>query len=147
MKSRNDTNLRNTRLYKAMKHRAEVDDIRQANAKKRVKVTGGAIRLDDCLTDEKGKERENTALSDRGREAEKIRRANEDETWLKLFNSAYDALSDGDKTVIDALFQDMRPSEAARIAGVSRQTVYRALYRFRELLIPAYLAWQLRAWL
>ena len=127
-----------------MSRRAEIDDIRRANAKKRAAFTGKALRLDDCLKDDHGRDRENRLMSDRGKGAEAIRRAGENPVWYDLFNAAYDELPDNDRAVIDALFQDMRPAQAARIAGVSRQTVYRALGRFREKLIPAYRAWQKR---
>lgn len=131
-------------LAYVMSRRAEIDDIRKANARKRAAFTGKALRLDDCLKDDHGRDRENRLMSDRGKGAEEIRRAGENPVWHDLFNKAYDELPDNDRAVIDALFQDMRPAQAARIAGVSRQTVYRALRRFRERLIPAYRAWQQR---
>ena len=144
MNNRKNEELRDTPLYKAMKRYAEIDDIRQANASKRAAFTGKAARLDDCLKDDHGKNRENGHLSDRGKGAADVRKAGEDELWLNLFNAAYDALPDADKKVVDALFQDMRPAAAARIAETNRQHVYRVIGRFRKKLIPAYLAWKLR---
>lgn len=140
---RNEENCYGGLAY-VMSRRAEIDDIRQANAKKRAAFAGKALRLDDYLKDDHGRDRENRLMSDRGKGAEEIRRAGENPVWYDLFNKAYDELPDNDKAVIDALFHDMRPAQAARIACVSRQTVYRALRRFREKLIPAYCAWQKR---
>lgn len=144
MKNRKGQELRNSPLYKAMSRRVEIDDIRQANAAKRRLVMGKALRLDDCLKDDHGKDRENRLVSDRGRGAEEIRRAGENEPWMDLFNEAYDALSDSDKKVVDALFEDMRPAVAARVANTNRQHVYRVIGRFKEKLVPAYLAWRMR---
>ena len=144
MKNRKGQELRNSPLYKAMSRRAEIDDIRQANTAKRRLVMGKALRLDDCLKDDHGKDRENRLLSDRGRGAAEIRRAGENELWHDLFDAAYDSLSDADRKVVDALFEDMRPAVAARIAGTNRQHVYRMIARFRGKLVPAYLAWKMR---
>lgn len=123
-----------------MNRRAEIDDIRQANAKKRIAFLGKAMRLDDCLTDERGKERENAAFSDRGREAARIRSASELPLWRELFDLAYQAQRESDKKIIDALFSDVRPAFAARIAGTNRQCVYRVIKRFRRDLSAAYIA-------
>lgn len=131
-------------LAYVMSRRAEIDDIRQANAKKRAAFTGKALRLDDCLKDDHGKDRENRLMSDRGKGAAEIRKGGESELWLDLFNAAYDALPESDKKVVDALFQDMRPAAAARIASTNRQQVYRVIERFRKSLVPAYLAWKMR---
>ena len=131
-------------LARVMNRRAEIDDIRQANAKKRAAFTGKALRLDDCLKDDHGKDRENRLMSDCGRGAAEIRRAGEKELWLDLFDAAYDGLSDGDRKVVDALFQDTRPTVAARIAETNRQHVYRVIWRFSEMLVPSYLAWKMR---
>lgn len=131
-------------LYETMRRRAECYDIRQAKAKKRAVFAGGAIRLDDCLKDERGNERENAALSDRGRGAEDIRSTNEGLLWVSLFDLAYEVQTEDDKKVIDALFQDMRPAVAARIANTNRQHVYRVIDRFRRDLVAAHLAWKMR---
>ena len=136
--------LRDTPLYRVMKRNAEVDDIRKANAAKRAAFTGKAARLDDCLKDERGKEREIAAFSDRGRGAEDIRSAMEGPLWVALFDLAYEVQSEKDKKVIDALFQDMRPAVAARIANTNRQHVYRVIDRFRRDLVAAHVAWKMR---
>ena len=144
MKRRKNDETCHGALARVMNRRAESDDIRQANAKKRAAFTGKALRLDDCLKDDHGKDRENRLMSDRGRGAAEIRRAGENELWLDLFNAAYDSLSDSDRVVVDALFQDLRPAAAARIANTNRQRVYRVIDRFSEKLVPAYLAWTMR---
>lgn len=144
MDIRKTKELCDTPLYRKMSRCAEIDDIRQANAAKRSAVMGKALRLDDCLKDDHGKDRENRLMSDRGRGAADIRKASENELWLDLFNAAYDSLPDSDKVVVDALFQDLRPAAAARIANTNRQHVYRVIDRFSEKLVPAYLAWKMR---
>ena len=83
-------------------------------------------------------------LSDRGRGAAVIRSLGKEPLWLRLFNRAYDALDAQDKEIVDALFVDMRPAVAARIANTNRQRVYRVIARFRELLIPAFREWKSR---
>ena len=142
MDIRKTKELCDTPLYRKMSRCAEIDDIRQANAAKRSAVMGKALRLDDCLKDDHGKDRENRLMSDRGRGAADIRKAGENELWLDLFNAAYDSLSDSDRVVVDALFQDLRPAAAARIANTNRQRVYRIMAKFRELLLPAHRAWK-----
>lgn len=144
MKRRKNDETCHGALARVMNRRAEIDDIRQANAKKRAAFTGKALRFDDCLKDDHGKDRENRLMSDRGRGAAEIRRAGENELWLDLFNAVYDGLPDADKKIVDALFQDMRPAVAARIAETNRQHVYRVIRRFGEKLVPAYLAWKMR---
>lgn len=144
MKNREKKELCDTPLYRTMRRRAEVDDIRQANARKRSAFIGKAIRLDDAVKDERGKERENGAFSDQGCGAKRIRSAKEEPLWVTLFYLAYDAQTEKDKKVIDALLVDKRPQVAARIAGTNRQNVYRVIWRFRDDLVAAYLAWQLR---
>ena len=129
-------------LLNKMRLDAEKNDERQAFAKKRADFCGKAIRHDDCREDEDGHPMENTALSDRGRGAAVIRSLGKEPLWLRLFNRAYDALDAQDKEIVDALFVDMRPAVAARIANTNRQRVYRVIARFRELLIPAFREWK-----
>ena len=129
-------------LLNKMRLDADKNDQRQAFAKKRADFWGKAIRHDECREDEDGHPMENTALSDRGRGAEIIRSHGRDPLWLRLFNRAYDALDDQDKEIVDALFVDMRPAVAARIANTNRQRVYRVIARFREQLIPAFRAYR-----
>jgi capsular polysaccharide biosynthesis protein len=64
--------------------------------------------------------------------------------WVALFDLAYEVQSEKDKKVIDALFQDMRPAVAARIANTNRQHVYRVIDRFRRDLVAAHVAWKMR---
>lgn len=129
-------------LLNKMRFDADQYDQRQAFAKKRAAFWGKAIRHDDCREDEDGHPMENTALSDRGQGAAKIRTFGKDPLWLRLFNRAYDALDEQDKEIVDALFVDMRPAAAARIADTNRQRVYRVIARFREMLAPAYKAYR-----
>ena len=129
-------------LYRTIRHHADCYDIRQAKAKKRRKFGYDSLKLDDVLKDEDGHTMENAALGDRGRGAEVIRSLGKEPLWLRLFNRAYDALDAQDKEIVDALFVDMRPAVAARIANTNRQRVYRVIARFRELLIPAFRDWK-----
>ena len=69
-------------LARKMERAAEVDYIRWANAKKRRTWTAGAVRLDDCLYDDNGDEKENSLFSDNGKGADTIRRCGEsEEQW------------------------------------------------------------------
>ena len=54
-------------LARRMEKNAEADDYRQANAKKRRAFMGAAVRLDDCLLNDNGDERESALLSDKRR--------------------------------------------------------------------------------
>ena len=135
-------NTQSSGIKRMLNRRAEVDDFRQGNAKCRRAFCNGAIRYDNPLKDENGDDQEDRSLSDRGKGAKIIRSFGDDPAWFTEFNRVTDSLKGVEAKVVDALFQDMRPTQAARIACVSRQTVYRALRRFREKLIPAYCAWQ-----
>lgn len=129
---------------------AEIYDYRQAHAKKRLPFWGGAVRLDDCLYDENGNEKENSLLSDHGLGAEAIRRCGEpapkaDKTWLHEFHRVFSTLNDVEKGIVLALAKDFRPQVAARIAGTNRMRVYRTIEKLRKLLATAHSLW-LRRW-
>lgn len=128
-------------IAKMLNHRAEVDDFRQANAKCRREFWNGAIRYDNPLKDEYGDDQEDHSLSDRGKGAATVRALGDDPAWLKEFNRVIDSLEGTEAKVVDALFQDMRPANAARIAGVSRPTVYKVIASMRDKLSKAYALW------
>ena len=137
-------------LARKMEHAAEVDYIRWANAKKRRAWTAGAVRLDDCLFDENGDERENSLLSDCGKGAEAIRRCGEPDSadntaWLGEFYATVATLDSTEQNVVAALLKDMRPQVAARMAGTNRMRVYRTMGTLRKLLASAHSLW-LRRW-
>ena len=137
-------------LARKMEHAAEVDYIRWANAKKRRAWTAGAVRLDDCLFDENGDERENSLLSDCGKGAEAIRRCGEPDpadntAWLGEFYATVATLDSTEQNVVAALLKDMRPQVAARMAGTNRMRVYRTMEKLRKLLATAHSLW-LRRW-
>lgn len=135
-------------LARKLERAAEVDDIRQANAKKRRAFMGGAVRLDDCLYTENGKEMESSLLSDRGCGAAAIRNMGEevyeDLSWLVEFRRVVASLNENDQRIVSALMKDLRPQHAARLAGTYRVRVYRLMERLRELLAPAHQMWQRR---
>lgn len=128
-------------ILKMLKRNAEISDYRQANAKCRRAFWNGAIRYDNPLKDENGDDQEDRSLSDRGKGAAIIRSFGDDPAWLKEFNRVVDSLEGVEEKVMDALFVDMRPAVAARIAGVSRQTVYRVLESVRGKLAKAHTLW------
>ena len=157
MNNRKEDNLRNTPLYKAMKRRAEIDDIRQANAAKRAAFTGKAVRIDDCLADERGKGRENAAFGDRGRGAEAIIEQvsiltdgivpidADDVAWQEEFHKVVDALNVKELAILNALKLDYTDRGAAKlVGGISHMTVHRFKAKLRGLLLPAYRAWKRR---
>ena len=137
-------------LARKMERAAEVDYIRWANAKKRRAWTAGAVRLDDCLFDENGDEKENSLLSDKGKGAEMIRRCGEsapeaNKAWLREFRRAFSILNDVEKGIVLALAKDYRPQVAARIARTNRMRVYHTIEKLRKLLATAHSLW-LRRW-
>lgn len=137
-------------LAKAMEKRAEIDDIRQANAKKRRPFCGGALSLDDCLLDENDHERENSMFSDKGNGAEAIRNCGEraseaDDAWRHEFRRVVSFLNDVEKGIVLALAKDFRPQAAARMAHTNRKRVYRTIEKLRKLLATAHSLW-LRRW-
>ena len=129
-------------IAKMLDHRAEVNDFRQANAKCRRAFWNGAIRYDNPFKDEYGDDREDHSLSDRGKGAATVRELGDDPAWLTEFNRVVDSLEGTEAKVVDALFQDMRPAYAARIAGVSRPTVYKVIASMREKLSKAHTLWK-----
>ncbi len=137
-------------LARKMERAAEVDYIRWANAKKRRAWTAGALRLDDCLFDENGDERENSLLSDNGRGAELIRRCGEpapkaNNAWRKEFRRVFSTLNAVEQGIVLALSKDSRPQVAARMAWTNRMRVYRTIAKLRKLLATAHSLW-LRRW-
>jgi hypothetical protein len=136
-------------LARKMERNAEADDFRQAHCKKRLAFTGAAIRLDDCLLDENGDERESSLLSDGGRGAEAIRSAldgerGESAAWLCEFRRAVATLGEVEQRVVAALMKDAHPQIAARLAATNRQRVYRTIAKLREVLAKAYEIWKAR---
>ena len=136
-------------LARKMERNAEADDYRQAHCKKRLAFTGAAIRLDDCLQDENGDERESSLLSDNGRGVEAIRSAldgerGESAAWLCEFRRAVATLGEVEQRIVAALMKDARPQLAARLAATNRQRVYRTLAKLRVVLAPAHELWERR---
>lgn len=136
-------------LARKMERNAEADDFRQANCKKRRAFMGGAMRLDDCLLDENGDERESALLSDGGRGAEAIRSAldgerGESAAWHCEFRRAVATLGEVERRIVAALMRDARPQVAARLAATNRQRVYRTIAKLREVLAPAHELWKVR---
>lgn len=136
-------------LAKEMERRAEIDDFRQANAKKRRAFMAGALRIEDVLTNDNGKDGESSLLSDGGRGAEAIRSAldgerGESAAWLVEFRRAVATLGEVEQRIVAALMRDARPQVAARIAGTNRQRVYRTIAKLREVLAPAHELWNHR---
>lgn len=136
-------------LAKEMERRAEIDDFRQANAKKRRAFMAGALRIEDVLTNDNGKDGESSLLSDGGRGAEAIRSAldgerGESAAWLAEFRRAVATLGEVEQRIVAALMRDARPQVAARIAGTNRQRVYRTIAKLRTALKPAHEMWKAR---
>lgn len=135
-------------LARRLERNAEIDDIRQANSKKRRDFMGGALRIEDCLYDDNGNEKESALLSDCGRGAAVIRLMGEgvceDKSWLREFHSVVRSLNEIDQRIVLALMQDLRPQNAARIARSNRQRVYRLLDKLRVVLEPAHNMWKRR---
>ena len=136
-------------LARRMDRNAEADDYRQANARKRRAFMGAAMRLDDCLLDESGKERESALLSDGGRGVETMLNAldgerGESAAWKREFRRAVATLSEVEQRIVAALMRDARPQVAARLAATNRQRVYRTIAKLREVLAPAHELWQRR---
>ena len=136
-------------LARRMERNAEADDFRQAHSKKRRAFMGAATRIDDCLLDENGDERESSLLSDGGRGAEAIRSAldgerGESAAWLVEFRRAVATLGEVEQRVVAALMRDARPQVAARLAATNRQRVYRTIAKLREVLAPAHELWNHR---
>ena len=134
-------NTHSSGIKRMLNRRAEVDDFRQGNAKCRRAFCNGAIRYDNPLKDENGDDQEDRSLSDRGKGAKIIRSFGDDPAWFTEFNRVTDSLKGVEAKVVDALFQDMRPAVAARIAEVSRQTVYRVIQSVRGKLLKAHELW------
>ena len=136
-------------LARRMEKNAEADDYRQANARKRRAFMGAAMRLDDCLLDESGKERESSLLSDGGRGVEAMLNAldggrGESAAWKREFRRAVATLGEVEQRIVAALMRDARPQVAARLAATNRQRVYRTIAKLREVLAPAHELWQRR---
>ncbi len=136
-------------LARRMERNAEADDFRQAHCKKRRAFMGGAMRLDDCLLDENGDERESSLLSDKGRGVEAMLDAldgerGESAAWLCEFRRAVATLGEVEQRVVAALMEDYRPQVAARKAATNRQRVYRTIAKLRTVLAPAHELWQRR---
>lgn len=135
-------------LARRLERNAEIDDIRQANAKKRRAFMGGALRIDDCLYDDNGNEKESSLLSDGGRGAAMIRqlheKTHEDLSWLVEFRRVVASLNEIDQRIVIALMKDLRPQKAARLAMTNRQRVYCLLDKLRVALELAYQMWQKR---
>lgn len=132
----------NSGIAKMLKHRAEVNDYRQANSSRTRKFWDGAIRYDAPLLDEDGDPQEDRSLSDRGKGAARIYSLGLEPAWLTEFNRVVDSLDGTELKVVVALFRDMRPARAARLAGVGRRTVYRVMDSLRVKLGEAYRLWQ-----
>ena len=138
-------------LAQWLERNAEANDYRQANAKKRRAFMAGALRIDDVLKNDNGKDCESSLLSDGGRGAAAIREAadggrvgGESAAWLVEFRRAVATLGEVEQRVVAALMRDARPQVAARIAGTNRQRVYRTIAKLRTALKPAHEMWKVR---
>lgn len=136
-------------LARMMDRNADTDDYRQANCKKRRAFMGGAMRLDDCLLNENGDEKESSLLSDNGRSVEAMLKALDGESgesaaWLLEFRRAVATLGEVEQRVVAALMEDYRPQIAARKAATNRQRVYRTIAKLREVLGTAHELWKVR---
>jgi hypothetical protein len=135
-------------LARRLERNAEIDDIRQANSKKRRAFMGGALRIDDCLYDDNGNEKESSLLSDGGRGAAVIRKMREevyeDLSWLVEFRRVVASLNEIDQRIVAALMQDLRPQNVARLAMTNRQRVYRLIDKLSVALKPAHQMWKRR---
>lgn len=134
-------------LARKMERNAEADDFRQANCKKRRAFMGGAMRLDDCLLNENGDEKESSHLSDKGRGVEAMLDAldgerGESAAWLCEFRRAVATLGEVEQRVVAALMEDYRPQVAARKAATNRQRVYRTIAKLRTALASAHELWK-----
>ena len=129
-------------IRKMLTHRAEVDDFRQANAKRRRAFWNDAIRYDSPLKDENGDDQEDRALSDGGIGAEKIRSLGVETNWREEFYRVFNSLNGVEKRVLEAGLLDCRPTFIARNAGVSRETVYRVFKSVRGKFARVYLLLQ-----
>lgn len=148
MGSRKNEALRDTPLYRMLKRRAEIDDIRQAKAGKRRKFWYDALRLDDVLKNDNGNNAENAALGDGGLGAETIINqvsASLDgieadyAPWRKEFHKAAATFSDKELAILRALKHDYTDRGAANlVGGISHMTVHRFKAKLRKLLLPAY---------
>ena len=135
-------------LARQMERNAEADDFRQANAKKRRAFMGAAVRLDDCLLNDNGDERESELLSDKGRGVETMLSAIDGErgksaAWKREFRRAVATLGEVEQRIVAALMEDYRPQIAARKAATNRQRVYRTIAKLRVVLAPAHELWKL----
>lgn len=137
-------------LAQWLERNAEANDYRQANAKKRRAFMAGALRIEDVLKNDNGKDCESSLLSDGGRGAAAIRAAvdeavrGESAAWLVEFRRTVATLGEVEQRVVAALMRDARPQVAARIAGTNRQRVYRTIAKLREILAPAHELWKQR---
>lgn len=138
-------------LAQWLERNAEANDYRQANAKKRRAFMAGALRIDDVLKNDNGKDCESSLLSDGGRGAAAIlevvdggRVGGESAAWLAEFRRAVATLGEVEQRIVAALMRDARPQVAARIAGTNRQRVYRTIAKLRTALKPAHEMWKAR---
>ena len=139
-------------LARKMERNAEADDFRQAHCKKRLAFTGAAMRLDDCLQDENGDERESSLLSDNGRGAESMLSAidgerGESAAWLCEFRRAVATRMTSFVSAFctaTGITPGSCSSAAARLAATNRQRVYRTIAKLREVLAPAHELWERR---
>lgn len=138
-----ECSLTNSQALKLVRHNWKVADQRFANARKRRGSLGLAIRYDEPYQGAEGEDgREDRMLSDRGSGAAVIRMLDRQPDWFIEAVTVFEALEGVEKAVVDALFQDLRPAVAARIAGVSRQHVYRVIKAVRAKLEFAHRLWK-----
>lgn len=139
MNEKTETTLTNAQAYKLVSRRWEINDHRFASAQKRRATLTGAIRYDEPFVGDDGEDmREDRSLSDCGKGADYVRTLGMKPAWLSEMERVLDTLDEDERRVVDALFVDLRPAKAARIAGVSRSRVYRVMAALRDKLAPAY---------
>lgn len=152
--------MTNEKAYKMLRHRADVDEHRFENAAKRRAFNAGAIRYDKPFVDDEGNPMEDRSLSDCGKGAaalySELDRGGYAECvilpdgrqvpvvvpkWQLEFGRIVDSLDSKDRAVVAALFADMRPAVAARIAGVNRRRVYRVMDTLKAKLVHVHEMW------
>ncbi len=152
--------MTNEETYKMLRHRADVDEHRFENAAKRRAFNVGAIRYDKPFIDDEGNPMEDRSLSDCGKGAAALY-AELDcgdcvgyatlpdgcqvsvvmPKWQFEFGRVVDSLNPKDRGIVEALFVDMRPGVAARIAGVNRRRVYRVIDALKAKLVHVHEMW------
>lgn len=154
--------MTNDKWYKILSHRADIAEFRFETAEKRRAFNAWAIRFDVPALDDEGHPMEDRSLSDRGKGKVAIYTELDRggyagcvtlpdgcqvpipvPKWQVEFERVLNSLEPKDRDIVEALFVDLRPAVAARIAGVSRCRVYRVMAALKEKLAKAHKMWML----